>query len=96
MPRFIGNTIEGSRSNAERPARVVMVALSYSQAVKLDPRAVYYALNDSDRGGPRRMAKRWYNWFAPAFAVLADPAATPKMRAAAGAAIERPWIGGAL
>lgn len=83
MPKFIGNTIDGSREIDTAPQGATLVKLSYSQAVKLPATEVYYELDTSDRGSRRSLAKRWHRWYAAVEAIESCAASTVKMRAAA-------------
>jgi hypothetical protein len=67
------------------------VRLTWPQAVRVRQAGgqVYYDLNTSDRGGPGRLAKRWYEWFASVRDVLrADPTESMYHRAAYAACHE--------
>jgi hypothetical protein len=65
MPRFIGNRISGAlQIDDNANASPGIVQLSYTQARLLRPDQIMCSLNTSDKGGRRRMAKRWFNWFA--------------------------------
>jgi len=83
MPRFIGRSIPGARPLPDK-YDFPICSLTYAQAIKLPPDKVYYTINDTDRGSRGVMAKRWYNWFAPACDVLEHPDATENMRTRAG------------
>ena len=73
MPQFIGKSIKGCERIDEDNAWDVdgYVAITYSQAIKLDPSDLLCSLDTTDKGGPRRMAKRWYRWFGRRSAVIA-------------------------
>lgn len=83
MPKFVGNTIEGSRHLAAAPKDATLVKLSYSQAVKLSATEIYYELDTSDRGSRGTLAKRWQRWYATVEAIESCAASTAKMRASA-------------
>lgn len=76
--RFVGREIDGA-IQIDAPG-VGMIPLSYSQARLLDPSKVYYTYNQSDRGGPHRLPKRWNNWYAWPADILAAPRITTMMR----------------
>ncbi len=82
MPKFIGNTIPGSRDLDDAPAGDV-VRLSYSQAVLLPASDVYHVLDTSDRGSRRSLAKRWYRWYSAVEAIESCDRSTRKMLEAA-------------
>lgn len=84
MPNFIGRVIMGA-SEIENNAKAndTRVRLSYSQAIRLPAEQVLCSLDTTDRGSRGSRAKRWYRWFAAPTAILACPASTPAMRAAA-------------
>lgn len=79
MPKFIGNTLPGTAAT-ETTTRT-LARLSYAQARILQAQGlqIYAELDTTDRGGPRRLAKRWYRWYADAMAVLESAAPTPAM-----------------
>jgi hypothetical protein len=82
MPKFIGRSKrEGTREGLEGLARPVR--LSWSQQRLLPADSVRVVLDTSDRGGPRRYAKRWWKWYADADTILNNNAATDCMRQAA-------------
>lgn len=78
MPRFIGCAPPQGASQVL--AQTGLVKLTYSQMRLMDPTDVYYVLDMSDRGGPRRLAKRWYSWYATRAAIELNPRSTANMR----------------
>lgn len=83
MPKFIGRVIPGSSPLSATQNAAKMVRITYAQAVKLLPSDVFYTVDTSDKGGPRRMAKRWNRWYASPSAIRVCPRATPNMLARA-------------
>lgn len=79
MPKFIGQTAPAGSLRNDNAASCGLVQLTYSQMRLLEPCEVFYALDTTDRGGPGRMAKRWYKWYATTDAILACPRCTPAM-----------------
>lgn len=77
MPKFIGNTIPGSRPLAGGTDGYV--PLAYSQARLLPARCVFFTLNTSDKGSRGSYAKRWHNWWAKADAIIQCPRSTLSM-----------------
>ncbi len=86
MPKLIGH--HRAEFDATLDVRSTDVDLTYPQARILHRHgvAIRAALNTSDRGGPGRLAKRWYRWYADAAAILACPGSTPAMRRRVGRA----------
>lgn len=77
--RFIGHSPRpGTAVVTELPAGAVK--LSYAQQRLMPPSAVMAVLNTSDRGGPGRRPKRWYNWFSTPGAIASCHAATTRMK----------------
>jgi hypothetical protein len=74
--------IEGVRP-IDKTETAKMVKLTLLQARKLPTSAVHCYLNTNDQGGPGRMAKRWFNWYAKPTDVLACPGVTSAMVIAA-------------
>jgi hypothetical protein len=69
MPRWVGGLrYEEDRPLEEAPAEAKVVRLAYNQAEKVRDHGgqVYYVLDRTDLGGPRRLARRWYRWYARA------------------------------
>jgi hypothetical protein len=85
MPRFVGPSIPGVRPIDEKTA-CEMVKLTIAQAVKLPRSAIRYRVNDADKGGPGRMARRWFNWYARPGDILSCPRSTATMIIAAAKA----------
>jgi len=81
MPRWVGGLrYEEDRPLEEAPAEAKVVRLAYNQAEKVRDHGgqVYYVLDRTDLGGPRRLARRWYRWYATVDDVLkSEP--TPAM-----------------
>jgi hypothetical protein len=87
MPKFVGNIIKGARPLSECPDDAYpLCRLTYAQCRLLRPEDVFYDLDTSDRGGPGRVAKRWYNWYAPVVVVLENSRSTTSMKDRAAAA----------
>lgn len=87
MPAFIGNRMDSlaAQPAAYAPVGTVHVPVKFATAaVMADKVQIFADLNTSDKGGPGRKAKRWWNWSADARAILTCDAATPiaKSRAA--------------
>jgi hypothetical protein len=82
MPNMIGHSPRAATTIAlSRP--VGAVKLSYSQQIRLPADRVVAVLDDSDKGGRGRKAKRWYRWYAMPVDIRAAESATPKMLARA-------------
>ena len=92
MPKMIGNSIYGATHIAQHNARPSddLVRLSYSQAVLLPASDISCSLDTTDRGGPGRVGKRWFRWFAAPRTILAHPRSTQIMRARAARTIGLP------
>lgn len=82
MPKFIGRTIPGSR-HLDESGSAAVVRISYAQAKLLPPEEVFFELDETDRGGPRTFAKRWYRWYAKASTILRSAQATDLMKSRA-------------
>jgi hypothetical protein len=73
MPKLVGHgPVDGDKPLSEAPENDVIVRLTWPQAVRVRHAGaqIYYDLNASDRGGPGRLAKRWYEWYATVQDVL--------------------------
>lgn len=89
MPKLIGRTIPGSiRISDNAKAGPGVVRIRYAQAKLLPCERVMCSLDTTDRGGPGRVAKRWFRWFATAAHILECQESTIAMREAAHEAIE--------
>jgi hypothetical protein len=92
MPKLIGHApVKEDRPFEDAPDDRVIVRLTWPQAVRVRKHGgqVYYDLNTSDRGGPGRLAKRWYEWYATVQDVLrAQPTESMLERAAFATACE--------
>lgn len=82
MPKFIGQTIPGSRDLDDAPEGAQLVKLAYSQAVILPATEIYRVLDTSDRGSRTSLAKRWYRWYATVEAIESCTRSTKAMLAA--------------
>jgi len=86
MPKLVGHTPHShDRHVSDAPQDEVLVPLTYAQAARVRAAGgrVYYWLDTSDRGGPGRLAKRWYHWEAEVRDVLrASPTESMYHRAA--------------
>ncbi len=81
MPKFIGNTIEGTtpiQDNAQDG--IGRVRLTYAQATRLPASVVMHSLDTTDSGSRGTYAKRWYRWFATAADIVRMATSTPNMR----------------
>lgn len=80
MPKFIGAGVNLEVLDADDERKVVAVKMNQVRALRKalgrKPRGVF-TVNATDRGGPRTMAKRWYERY-----VLAEDlvAALPALR----------------
>jgi len=79
MPKFVGNDIEGATLLEDNALACGLTALTYSQAVRLPAQQIFKSVNTSDRGGPQRVAKRWYTWYANGEDIAACPRSTENM-----------------
>lgn len=91
MPKFIGHDVPYGHKHVleledNDDGGAGLVRLTYSQACLMPDGTVLRSLDTTDRGSVRCYAKRWYRWYAPADAVLANPRSTPAMRARASRA----------
>lgn len=86
MPIFIRNSAEsvGAHDLDQAPVGAYPITrVRYNQAVWLHNRGItiYRVIDCSDRGGPRRRAKRWNRWFVSAAAIAAlEGDLTPSLR----------------
>lgn len=80
MPRFVGREAPQGAIPIKAHSPPGWVRLSYAQMRLLPPQEVRYYLDRSDRGGPRRKAKRWYRWFATIEFVLTFSGSTESMK----------------
>jgi hypothetical protein len=94
MPKLIGHRpAPADRPSTEAPQDTPQVYLTWRQAerVRAHGGTIFYELNRSDRGGPGRLAKRWYDWSAtPADVLASDP--TPSMRRRVALYLARPIV----
>lgn len=86
MPRFVGRParVESTHMSSSHVKEAELVNLTWSQQCLLPARAVVYYMDCSDRGGPRRRAKRWNRWFTSRDIIANSPRTTRAMMDRAG------------
>ena len=81
MPKLVGHRPQTeNKPIAESPDKARLLKISYAQKKLLPQNQVYYRYNESDRGGPRVLAKRWYEWYVLPENVAHAKQATQNMR----------------
>ena len=78
MPKLVGHNPHVANRPAEETTEK-LVKLSYSQKALLPQEQVFYRYNTSDRGGPKVLAKRWYEWFATPATIASCEKSTSNM-----------------
>lgn len=85
MPKFIGHrehTQNRPTCSLSTEEQKRLVKISYAQKILLPQNQVFFALDTSDRGGPKSLAKRWNRWFALPETLANSQTSTDAMRKA--------------
>ena len=85
MPKWIGN---GKRAGVtefrDGDDFTDFVRVTYAQQLQFEPEDVRVALDDSDKGGPKRPAKRWWRWYVRRSCITPQHSESLRRRAAEG------------
>lgn len=85
MPKWIGNDKRiGVTEFLESDDLTEYVRVTYSQQLLFDPSDVRVALDDTDRGGPKSYAKRWWRWYVRRECITPQHSESLRRRAAEG------------
>jgi len=94
MPKLIGHAPRPAnrpRLDLPLPERKRLLKIPYSQKALIPQNQIFYELDTSDRGGARRLAKRWYRWYALPECIAHASNATDNMIAKAAPKCHVTW-----
>ena len=85
MPKWIGN---GKRAGVTEfqadDDLTAFIRVTYSQQLQFAPSDVRVALDDTDKGGPKSYAKRWWRWYVRRACITPQHSESLRRRAAEG------------